>query len=281
MLARTDIDNARIELQLELEHLYSKNQLLPRIKKEFMECQEFDFVAYMKEHGILPELGIDLLIQMVLHKRTTLPILVGILRRHFEPLPNASQLTADMLYKCAEVDLVSWDEVSQRFIIEFDICKDVQEEIARYQYPLPMVIAPEPVTNNRENGYLVSRGSIILKNNHHDDDVCLDHINRMNAIKFTIDDDTAFMIANEWRNLDKPKDGESKSDYEKRLRAFEKFDTTSKTVISKVVSLGNEIHFTHRYDKRGRTYCQGYHCNYAGTSWSKAIIQFADKELVE
>lgn len=281
MLARTDLESAKLDLQLELEHLYSKNQLIPRIKKEFLECEDEDFVSHMKEHGILPEFGIDLLVQMVLHKRTTLPILVGILRKHFEPLANASQLAADMLLKCAEVDLVTWDDISQRFIMEFDISKDVHEEIARYQFPLPMVITPEPVTNNRETGYLTARGSIILKQNHHDDDVCLDHINRMNTIKLSLDEDTAFMIANEWRNLDKPKDGESRQDFQKRVKAFEKYDANAKDVIGKLLSLGNEFYLTHKYDKRGRTYCQGYFVNYQGTAWNKAVIQLADKEFVD
>ena len=281
MLARTDIESARLDLQLELEHLYNKNQLIPRIKQEFTECEDANFIAYMKEHGILPEFGIGLLVQMVLHKRAPATTLIGILRKHFEPLANASQLAADMLWKCAEVDLVTYDEVSQRFIMEFDVDRQVHEELAQYQFPLPMVIEPEPVTNNRETGYLTARGSIILKDNHHDEDICLDHINRMNRIKFSIDEDTAFLVRNEWRNLDKPKEGESKQDYQKRLKAFEKYDRTSKDVIGKILSLGNEFYLTHKYDKRGRTYCQGYHINYMGTAWNKAVVQLADKELVD
>lgn len=281
MLARTDIDAARLDLQMELEHLYNKNQLLPRIRKEFLECEEEDFVAHMKEHSILPEFGIELLVQMVLHKRADVSTLVGILRKHFEPLHNASQLAADMLYKCAEVDLVTYDEITGKFIMEFDVGPEVHEEIAKYQFPLPMVIEPEPVTNNRETGYLTARGSIILKQNHHEDDVCLDHINRMNKIRFSIDEDTAFLVRNEWRNLDKPKEGETKTDFQKRVRAFEKYDRGAKEVIGKILSLGNSFYLTHKYDKRGRTYCQGYFISYMGTSWNKAVVQLADKELVE
>lgn len=280
MLAPTNKDEARLELQLELEELYNKHQLLPRIREEFVKCRDVNFTAYMKQHGILPEFGFDLLVQMVLHKRAPLPTLVGLLRKHFEPLHNASQLTADLLWKCAEVDLVTWDDITEKFIIEFDVSEDVHEAIARYQFPLPMVIKPEPITSNRDTGYLTTRGSIILRKNHHEDDVCLDHINRLNAIRFTIDDDTAFMIANSWRNLDRPKEGESKSDFQRRVRAFEKYDTVSKGVIGKILSLGNEFHLTHKYDKRGRSYCQGYHINYQGNAWNKAVVHLADKEYV-
>ncbi len=43
----------------------------------------------------------------------------------------------------------------------------------------------------------------------------------------------------------------------------------------------NVFHMTHKYDKRGRTYSQGYHVNYQGNPWNKACIEFADKEVVD
>ena len=128
---------------------------------------------------------------------------------------------------------------------------------------------------------LTSGGSIILRNNHHNDDVCLDHINRVNKIRFVINTDTATMVKNKWRNLDKPKEGETKEDFEKRKKAFEKYDRTAKDVISLLVKEGNEFHLTHKYDKRGRIYCQGYHVSYQAAPWNKAVIEFADQEIIE
>jgi len=37
---------------------------------------------------------------------------------------------------------------------------------------------------------------------------------------------------------------------------------------------------THKYDKRGRCYSQGYHVNPQGNDWNKAVIEFAEKEPV-
>jgi hypothetical protein len=110
------------------------------------------------------------------------------------------------------------------------------------------------VKTNRDTGYLLTRNSIILKKNHHEDDVCLDHINRVNRIRFAINDDTAMMIANRWRNLDRPKQGESQEEFNKRVRAFEKYDRTAKDVIGKLLAHGNSFFLTHKYDKRGRCY---------------------------
>ncbi len=277
------ITNPMLDHQIQLETLFNKNQLMPRIMREFTECKEFDFKAYMEQKGIKPEFGFALLTQMVLHKRTTLSTLVGILRRHFEPSPSASQLAADMLLVAAEADLVDYDPQFEQFIVKLNITQDVQDELDKYQFPLPMVAEPKKLTTNKSSAYhSLKDGSVILRNNHHDEDVCLDHLNRANKIKFSIDMNVATMVRNQWRNLDKPKQGETRQDFDKRRRAFEKFDRTSREVIGTLVGLGNEFHLTHKYDKRGRVYCQGYHVSYQGAAWNKAVIMLADehKEII-
>lgn len=262
--------------QIQLEKLFNKNQLIPRVKSEFIDCKDVDFIAWFKEAGIPSGFGFDLLAQMALHKRAKLPVLVGLLRHHF----NDSQATVDALLQAAIADIVDWSPATQQFIVRITISQDVQEELDRFQYPLPMVIKPKTVRKNTDTGYLISKGSLILKNNHHNEDICLDHINRMNQVKLTIDNTVATMVANSWRDLDKPKEGETKEDFEKRKRAFDKYDRTCKDVMELVNQEGNTFFLTHRYDKRGRVYCQGYHVTYQGNAWNKAVIALADKELV-
>lgn len=278
-------DKTRRLHQIDLEKLYSKNQTISRIRSEFLDCEQFDFCRYLEQKYIPIDFGIDLLTQMALHKRTGLPTLAGILRHHFEPEttegPSASQQACDMLQRAAEADLVDWDPRTKMFIVRFDISEDVQRDLDRFQFPLPMVVPPRHVKDNNDTGYFTSRGSIILRKNHHNDDVCLDHINRVNRMRFSIDHDTARMIKNSWRNLDKPKLGETKEDFAKRVKAFDKYDRSSKDVIDKLLAHGNEFYLTHRYDKRGRVYCQGYHVNYQGAPWNKAVIELADREFVD
>ena len=271
--------SAMLAHQIELEKLYNKNQTTKRVRQEFLAAKpEFDFIAYMEERKIPIDFGLDLLTQMALHRRCNLPTLIGLLRHHF----SDSQITADMFAQAAMADLVDWDPAIEQFIVKFTISDDVQEELDRFQYPLPMVIPPKPVTRNTQTGYILGSGSLLLRDNHHDDDVCLDHINRMNKVRFTIDQDTATMIHNRWRNLDKPKEGETRADFDKRRKAFEKYDRTAKDVMQKISSASEDgtFYLTHKYDKRGRIYCQGYHVNYQGNPWNKAVIQLADKEYV-
>lgn len=262
--------------QRELEVLFNKNQLITRVKGEFMKKDQFDFATYMEAQKIPVGFGMDLLVQMSLHKRCQLPTLVGLLDKHF----NNVQQTTDMLHRCAEADLVNWSPGLKLFVTVATISQDVQDELDRFQYPLPMVVMPRKVKCNRDTGMLNSGGSLILKNNHHEDDICLDHINRSNRIKFAINWGVVKMVKNQWRGLDKAKAGESRDEFQKRKRAFEKYDRTAKDVMDIITEHGNEFHLLHKYDKRGRSYCQGYHVTYQGADWSKATIEFADKELV-
>lgn len=258
-----------------LEKLFSKNQLLPRIKEVFESFPEF--TKMMDAQGIDPAFGHDVLVQMALRKRADLPTMVGMLRHHFED----GQKTADHLLKCVEADLLDWNEDLEVFIVKFLLPQPIQEELDRFQFPLPMVIVPRQVTHNRENGYLFNHRSIILKNNHHELDVCLDHINRVNKVKLTLNYGTAAMVKNKWKGLDKKKVDETFDEFKARKKAFEKYDRTAREVIGLLVQEGNEFYLTHRYDKRGRVYCQGYHVNYQGNAWNKSCIEFADKEYID
>jgi len=261
--------------QVELEQLYSKNQLIPRIRAEFQKT-DTNFAEYMLQEGIPLNFGWDLLVQMALHKRADLPTMVGLLYHHF----GEAQLTADMLHKATGADLVDWDATATVFITKFNVSDEVQRELDMFQFPLPMVVEPRTIRNNHSSGYLLYQGSVILKDNHHDDDVCLEHLNLCNSIPLSINVECVLMIHNKWKNLDKAKEGETFDDFQQRKRAFAKYDRTARDVINTLTEHGNEFYLTHKYDKRGRTYCMGYHVSYQSASWNKATVEFSRKELV-
>ncbi|QIW87239.1 RNA polymerase I [Agrobacterium phage OLIVR2] len=264
--------------QIDMEKMFHKNQLHSRIKKEFVNS-DIDFRTAFTEIGIDHKFGFDLLVQMVLYKRVNLPTLVGILRRHYQ---GDCQKTADALLTAAKHNLVDWAANIEVFIIRFDIDAEVMNEIEVYQYPLPMIVEPKELRNNRDTGYFTKKDSVILKsNNHHDDDVCLDFLNKINKVKLKVNSDTVAFLKNNWKNLDRPKPGEERSEYQKRVKAFNKYDRTSKDVLTHLETMGGEFYLTHKYDKRGRVYCQGYHVTYQGNDWNKSCIEFAHGELVE
>ena len=269
-----------IAAQIDLERLFHKNQLLPRMRREFMTPE---FMSYCEDQGIHFPFALDLLAQIALHKRANVETLVGILHRHFEEFKDPYQACADALWAAVERDLVDFDTFSEQFIFRYDVSDEVKLELERFQYPLPFVVEPKPVHSNEDTGYFTSKGSIILKQNHHTDDVCLDHINRVNRMKLRINPDTARMVKNQWRNLDRPKQGETQAEFEKRCKAFEKYDRVSREVMETICMTDDQAGFwlTHRYDKRGRTYAQGHHVQYQGTPWNKAVVEFFDQEVVK
>lgn len=265
--------------QKDLELLYSKYQLIPTIKREFINA---NFPAAFEELDLAVGFGLDLLTQMHLHKRASIGTMVGILKHHFEHQEKPAQACADAILVAAENDLVDWDDIGQVLVVIFEMSEDIEKKLAEYQYPLPMIEAPKIVRNNRQTGYQTIHGSLILKDNHHDDDICLDHINRVNAVPLSLNMDVVAFVQNQWKNLDKPKEHESYQEYRERKKAFEKYDESSRDVIAALMAQGNELYLTHKYDKRGRTYAQGYHVQYQGNDWNKSCIQFAHAEkLIE
>ena len=140
--------------QIELERLFAKNQVLPRIKSEF---RTDEVIAHCASWAVPLEFALDLLAQMHLHKRTTLSVLVGIPHGHFTDigkltLTPALQACADMIWHAAAADLIDFDPLTWMFVIRpgATISAEAQDDLDRYQYPLPMVIQPKQVTKNQK-----------------------------------------------------------------------------------------------------------------------------------
>lgn len=267
--------DSKYEHQKELERLYSRNELMPRMKKYFIDM---GIPTIAQEAGMDEDFILTCVVQLALHRRADVPTMVGLTRRYFDK----AQQCADALLEAAAVGFMQWDRDLRVFITNFVVDPETQKEMDMYQFPLPMVVQPRTLKTNNDTGYLVSgsKGSVILRDNHHEDDVCLDHLNRMNRVKLCLDIDTAVMVKNRWKNLDKKKDDETREDFQKRVRAFAKYEKNAYGVMHKLVQEGDEFHLTHKYDKRGRTYCVGHYINPQGNDWCKATVQFANKERI-
>lgn len=270
-----DINESKMKTQINFENMYAKNHTIPRIKEYFISC---NIHIFLDSVDIPREFGINLMVQMALHKRASIPVLVGLLMRHTDA---DLQKAADYIEKALQANLISWNETEENCIVNFPIPDSLQTELDIFQYPIPCVVKPKKLQNNRDTGYYTMRNSAILKNNHHDDDINLDHLNMLNSIKLSLNTEVVRLVQNKWKNIDKRKDGETVKEFRKRQRAFSKFDRTSRDVIESLVIQDNEFYLTHKYDKRGRCYSMGYHVNYQGNDWCKAVIQFKNEEIVD
>ena len=173
--------------------------------------------------------------------------------------------------------------------------------IEQSEYLPPMVCVPLELTHNFSSGYLSHTDSVILSRggnaNHHKGNVCLDVLNKVNQVALTLDVDFLRTVEEE-STIDDPanveklrmsvtKDGRLRTEDEvqETLRQqhvnWNNFKSKSAQIYMLMYETGNQFYLTHKVDKRGRIYAQGYHINTQGSSYKKASIELAKKEVVE
>ena len=160
----------------------------------------------------------------------------------------------------------------------------------------PMLCEPKELHNNRESGYLTFNDSLILgSGNHHEGNICLDVLNRMNQVKLRLDTDFLCKIEEDpnseftvekikeaaWERGEDISDHEAMERVEQQKENWKNFKQQSYEFYALIAKCGNTFHLTHKVDKRGRIYSQGYHMNTQGTAFKKAMIEFAEQEIVE
>lgn len=257
--------------QSDLETLYSKHQLLPVLREQFQEIAEkYPFEAH---HPFI----CDMLSQIYLHRQADPPTMVGLL----SPKYGSPQEVANTLLLMCEFDYMDYDESTGNFMVRYDVSEDVAAMLERYQYPLPMIVQPKKIEDNFSTGYHTIQGSLILNGSKffHNKDICLDHLNRMNAVPLVLD--FSVIQSNEGKYI-KPtrKEGESYDDYRQRLKQASVFYSVSVEVMEGLAELSDVLYLTHKYDRRGRCYASGYHVNTQGTDYNKAVIQLYHKEVL-
>lgn len=115
----------------------------------------------------------------------------------------------------------------------------------------------------------------------HDEDTCMSHINTMNAIP----------LALEWRVINHLKEQMEEKELEDFVNSknpnkdYDLYKQFCKDFLFRSAKTYDNIadykfYLKHHYDTRGRCYCEGYYVNYQGSSYKKAIIQLANKELI-
>lgn len=187
-------------------------------------------------------------------------------------------------------------QASLQMVSNILLSDQLMQDMENVQYLPPMLCNPKELMNNRESGHLTFNDSLILgQGNHHEGNLCLDVLNKMNAVQLKLD--TQFLCTVEEdpnteftvekikdKALEKGKiltDAEAIERVEMQKENWKRFKSKSYEMYSLIARCGNTFHLTHKTDKRGRIYSQGYHLNTQGTSFKKACIEFAQEELVD
>ncbi len=268
------------ENQKMLEQFFNARQTPKLLERELLASPVV--VETIQKSELDEAFCLGLLSHLILAKRAPVTALVGLLKHHFEGHHNPFQKCADAVRQACEKDLADYDRAREQVVVRFDVDPATHELIAQYQYLPPMIVPPLEVTGNRGSGYLTIRtDSLLLQDNHHEGDLCPDHLNRCNRVALRLNTEVATSINNSWKNLDKPKPGEAFEEFQKRQKAFDRYQRSAAFTMALMVEMGNKFYLTHKYDKRGRSYCQGYHINFQGNTWNKAVVELANAELVE
>lgn len=153
------------------------------------------------------------------------------------------------------------------------LSRTIIDFIENSEYLPPMVCPPRMVVSNYSSGYLTHSESLILgKGNHHDGELCLDVINKMNHVPLQLSQEFLASV-------------EEVPTFEiitqEQQQQWDKFKHQSYRFYALMFEHGNRFYLTHRVDKRGRIYDSGYHITTQGTGFKKAMIELADEEVIE
>lgn len=158
--------------------------------------------------------------------------------------------------------------------------KEFVDFAAQCMYLPPLVCEPKELTNNRSSGWQETPfGSLITKaGNHHEGEISLDVLNRRNRIVLKLNEEFLCKV-DEHITAEDLQDSKGDTD-EAKLEQYKNFQSKSYEVFKYLIQEGNKFHLLHKVDKRGRVYSQGYHCSYQGNSFRKAMVEFAEEEIV-
>lgn len=280
---------SKIEIQKSIEHKYNKKQLKKFLRewcseaftKEFEELDSLDKASFEYSESkkslnlTLDLLGILLTQSKSIYLKTLLQMLAekeDIRVSAMNVLKNVELLKSKNLI---ELELDSRNRLKIKSKVK--LTEEKQRIIDRFKYLPPMIIEPLEVNhkdNNRGVGYLtIGSDSLILGGIHHNHYICPDILNRFNRINLCINESTLTVIQNSWKSLQKePK--------EETQEQFNMFQRGLAEISALMIIHGNSFYLPHRYDKRGRIYCSGYHISYQSNAFAKAIIEFNNKQLI-
>jgi hypothetical protein len=198
-------------------------------------------------------------------------------RLGFNDRTEAITTVAEMLAVLSDTDAFDIIKESKMASLKLVSRIPLEDALVRFiensQFLPPMVCEPKELTHNYCSGYLTHNDSLILgSGNHHDGDLCLDVLNIMSKVALSLDLQFLSKVEEE---------PTFELDTQEKVDQWSRFKLQSYQIYSLMAQQGNRFWLNHKVDKRGRIYAHGYHINTQGASFKKAMLEFADAELME
>ena len=241
----------------------SKNRRIAQLSKlESLEVVTDIFIgaAYFQRPELFTSVTAQLAARLKLSDKT-------------EAIMTVAEVVAVLCHTDAYDILKADKQASLMFISRIPLSNDLLKFIENSAYLPPMVCEPLELENNYSSGYLGHNDSLLLgTGNHHDGDICLDVLNTINSVALQLDKQFLSTVEEEPTfELDTPE----------RIEQWTRFKRMSYEMYTLMADQGNEIYLTHKVDKRGRIYAQGYHITTQGTAFKKAMLELSNEEYVE
>ena len=210
---------------------------------------------------------------------------------HMANKVEAIQTMAEVIAVLSDTDLFDLTQTKRDgwFIqTRIQLDKEVLQFAYNAFYLPPMIIKPRTVRHNRDSGYITQRGeSLILGfyENHHDDGICLDVLNILNSNEYELDIDFISSQTEEWHREELNTEEymglshEDKLIYDMDESNWAVFQEQGYKIQTLMLYHGNKFYLQNKVDKRGRIYTSGYHISTQSSSFKKACINLAKKEI--
>lgn len=264
----------KIEFQRSMEERYSKYQLMKIIKEDLWNTPSIK--ETIENNKLDKDSTLYCLAQLILRKRVRIETMVGLMKKYADSLDEV----ANMIYKIGLAELYTVTMDKGTLITKYELDKELEEKIGKFQFLPPMIIRPNKLRSNKDMVYLTVKLNHVLKCRNTKEDICLDHLNRVNRIPLKLNMDVAWNTKCRWKNIDKKKEDESMGEWLDRRKQFDKYVEKAYETMELINSVSDEFYMIHGYDKRGRVYPRGYHVNPQGVDWNKAVVEFKNKEIV-
>ena len=301
-----------LDRQLQLETTYSKQNIKEWVQVELLESITTDrlfkasvalisahldtrasFYAskrlrYMKLSSFdVEEIALHIFSSILSITSTTAPVQaiatqIG-LNFHDDQL-SAVKTGAELLGVLEDIglyDVTAGYKEDEEFISSFvtpnyQLSQETLDKIHTTMYLPPMSTAPLHWSDNNTGGYYVHSSSCVLgSGNNHDEVQSLDVLNTLQDIPWKFTD-----IINDIEPYAKPKKlSETDSEYQRRVKQHSARIEHSSHIYNMIDDL-DKFYFVWKYDKRGRSYSQGYDVNLQGSEYKKASIEMATEELI-
>lgn len=264
------IMQAKIDQGVELVNAYMAGQYYESKMKRIAQLENLD----------VPDMVLDILVGVAYSQKPELFTAVSAqlaARLKFSDRTEAITTVAELLAVLCATDAfdITKADRSASLMVEsrIPLGDNLKVFIENSQYLPPMVCEPLELTHNYSSGYLTHNDSLVLgSGNHHDGDLCLDVLNRMNKVALKLDTDFLSTVE---------EDPTFELDSQEKEDHWRDFKRQSYEFYSLMVQCGNKFYLTHKVDKRGRIYAQGYHITTMGTSFKKAQLDLANEEIVQ